>query len=368
MIRKTLLSISIILFLFIHSAQLSYAVRIKDVATVGGVRDNQLVGYGLIVGLNGTGDKKGTEFTIRSFTSMLTKMGIAVDPALVSVKNVAAVMVTANLPPFMKKGSHLDVTISSIGDASSLQGGTLLQTPLKGANQTVYAVAQGPVSLGGYIGGGGGDSVQKNHATVGRISGGAIVEREVDLEFNLRKDIKITLRQQDFTTAVRLAEIINDSLNEKLAYPEDSGTVVLTIPEEYQSRVVELVASIENLDIQVDAPAKVVLNERTGTVVMGENVRISTIAISHGNLTIQVKTQVKVSQPGPFSKGETIVVPEREVSVDEQKARLILLQSGVTVDEVVRALNSVGVTPRDLIAILQAIKVAGALHAELEII
>lgn len=345
-----------------------YAVRIKDIATVGGVRDNQLVGYGLIVGLNGTGDKKGTEFTIRSVASMLTKMGITVDPALISVKNVAAVMVTAKLPPFAKKGSHIDVIVSSIGDATSLQGGTLLLTPLKGANQNVYAVAQGPVSLGGYIGGGGGDSVQKNHATVGRISGGAIVEREVDMELNERKDITISLRHQDFSTAVRLAGAINNSLKMNLAFAEDSGTISLSIPEEYQKRVVELIASIENLDIAVDAPARIVLNERTGTVVMGENVRISTVAISHGNLTIQIKTQIQVSQPGAFSKGETVVVPQRDVSVEEQEARLMVLQAGITVDEVVRALNSVGVTPRDLIAILQAIKAAGALQADLEII
>ena len=345
-----------------------YAVRVKDIAMVGGVRDNQLVGYGLVIGLNGTGDKKGTEFTIRSVTSMLTKMGISIDPSLISVKNVAAVIVTAKLPPFARKGNKIDVIISSIGDATSLQGGTLLLSPLKGPNQVVYAVAQGPVSLGGYIGGGGGDTVQKNHATVGRIAGGAIVEREVEMSINDRKDVTISLRNQDFSTSVRLSEAINHSLQQKIAYPEDSGTVVMSIPSEYQNRAVELIAVVENLDVQVDAPAKVVLNERTGTVVMGENVRISTVAISHGSLTIQVKTQIEVSQPGAFSKGETVVVPQGDVSVEEPQARLMVLQSGVTVDEVVRALNSVGVTPRDLIAILQAIKVAGALQAELEII
>lgn len=365
------ISYTIVILLFILLSPLIapvHAVRIKDMATVGGVRDNQLIGYGLIVGLNGTGDKKGTEFTIRSVTSMLTKMGIAIDPSAVSVKNVAAVMVTAKLPPFAKKGSHIDVIVSSVGDATSLQGGTLLLAPLKGADQAVYAVAQGPISLGGYIGGSGGDSVQKNHATVGRIAGGAIVEREVELVLNDKKDITISLRQQDFSTSVRLADAINQSLKQKLATPENPGTVTLTVPTEYQERVVELIASIENLDIQVDAPARIVLNERTGTVVMGENVRISTVAISHGNLTIQVKTQIEVSQPGAFSKGETVVIPQQDVSVEEQQARLMVLQSGVTVDEVVRALNSVGITPRDLIAILQAIKAAGALQADLEII
>lgn len=366
-VQRVIITLSTLLIL-LSQVLPAYAVRIKDIATVGGIRDNQLIGYGLIVGLNGTGDKKGTDFTIRSVTSMLTKMGITIDPSLVSVKNVAAVIVTAKLPPFAKKGSQIDVIVSSIGDATSLQGGTLLLTPLKGANQGVYAVAQGPVSLGGYIGGSGGDSVQKNHATVGRISGGAIVEREVDMDINDRKEVTISLRQQDFSTAVRLAGIINRSLQQETAHPENPGTVVMAIPSEYQEKVVELIASIENLDIQVDMPAKVVLNERTGTVVMGENVRLSTVAISHGNLTIQIKSQVKVSQPGAFSKGETVIVPQSDVSVDEQQARLMVLQSGVTVEEVVRALNSVGVTPRDLIAILQAIKAAGALQAELEII
>ncbi len=344
------------------------AARVKDIATVGGVRDNQLMGYGLIIGLNGTGDKKGTEFTIRSVTSMLSKMGITIDPSVVSVKNVAAVMVTAKLPPFAKKGSRIDVTVSSIGDSTSLQGGTLLFTPLLGANQMVYAIAQGPVSLGGYVGGGGGDSVQKNHSTVGRIADGAIIEREVEMDLNSRNDLTLTLRNHDFSTAVRLADIVNQNLKQDIAHPRDAGTVVISVPPEYENKAIELIAAVENLEVRVDAPARIILNERTGTVVMGENVRISTVAISHGNLTIQVKTQLEVSQPGAFSKGQTVVVPQKDVSVDEQEARLMVLQSGVTVDEVVRALNSVGVTPRDLIAILQAIKAGGALQADLEII
>lgn len=360
-------SVITILLMLIISAPLE-AARVKDIASVGGVRDNQLMGYGLIIGLNGTGDKKGTEFTIRSVTAMLTRMGITIDPSAVSVKNVAAVMVTAKLPPFAKKGGRIDVIVSSIGDASSLQGGTLLFTPLKGANDMVYAIAQGPVSLGGYIGGGGGDSVQKNHATVGRIADGAIIEREVAMDLNVKKELTITLRNNDFSTAVRLAGVVNQNLKEGIAHARDAGTIVISIPQEYENRAVELIAAVENLDVRVDAPAKIILNERTGTVVMGENVRISTVAISHGNLTIQVKTQTDVSQPGPFSKGQTVVVPQKDVSVDEQEARLIVLQSGVTVDEVVRALNSVGVTPRDLIAILQAIKAGGALQADLEII
>ena len=365
--NKIITIIITILIVSILSAPLQ-AARVKDIANVGGVRDNQLMGYGLVIGLNGTGDKKGTEFTIRSVTSMLTKMGIAIDPSTVIVKNVAAVMVTAKLPPFVKKGSRIDVIVSSIGDSSSLQGGTLLFTPLKGANQMVYAVAQGPVSLGGYTGGGGGDSVQKNHSTVGRIADGAIIEKEVEMDLNNRKELTITLRNNDFSTAVRLADIVNNNLKQGIAHPQDAGSVIISIPPEYENKAVELIAAVENLDVRVDTPARIILNERTGTVVMGENVRISTVAISHGNLTIQVKTQLEVSQPGAFSKGETVVVPQSDVSVDEQEARLIVLQSGVTVDEVVRALNSVGVTPRDLIAILQAIKAAGALQADLEII
>jgi flagellar P-ring protein precursor FlgI len=320
------------------------------------------------VGLNGTGDKKGTEFTIRSMVSMLNKMGIVVDPALVSVKNVAAVMVTAKLPPFVKQGSRLDVVVSSIGDATSLQGGTLLLSPLKAPNQEVYAVAQGPLSLGGFTGGGGGDSVQKNHPTVGRIAGGAIVEREVGLDLNGRKDLVISLTEEDFSTSVRLAGAINETLKEQVATPLNPGVVHVSVPEVYANRVVEMVAAIENIQIIVDTPAKVVLNERTGTIVMGENVRISTVAISHGNLTIQVKTQLDVSQPPPFSKGETVVVPQRDVRVEEEESHLVVLKSGVSVEEMVRALNAVGITPRDLIAILQAIKAAGALQAELEII
>ncbi len=359
MISKIFIIIIAVSIIIIMSVPLQ-AARVKDIATVGGVRDNQLMGYGLIIGLNGTGDKKGTEFTIRSVTSMLTKMGITIDPSVVSVKNVAAVMVTAKLPPFAKKGSRIDVIVSSIGDSSSLQGGTLLFTPLKGANQMVYAIAQGPVSLGGYVGGAGGDSVQKNHSTVGRIADGAIIEREVEMDLNSRKDLAITLRNHDFSTAVRLADIVNQNLKQVIAQPKDAGTVVISIPQEYENKAIELIAAIENLDVKVDAPARIILNERTGTVVMGENVRISTVAISHGSLTIQVKTQLEVSQPEAFS--------QKDVSVDEQEARLMVLQSGVTVDEVVRALNSVGVTPRDLIAILQAIKAGGALQADLEII
>ena len=345
-----------------------FAARVKDIVTIEGVRDNQILGYGLVIGLNGTGDKQGTEFTIQSLATMLSKQGIVVNPQDVKVKNVAAVIVTATLPPFIKAGSKTDVLVSSIGDATSLQGGTLLMTPLKAPNQQIYAVAQGPVSIGGFLGGKGGDTIQKNHPTAGRIPGGALVEREVKVDLDSMELIALTLNSQDFTTALRLSKAINNFLGEEGAEPVSSATVNVRVPERFRGRIVELIASIETLDVRVDRNAKVVLNERTGTIVMGDDVRISTVAISHGNLTIQIRTEHQVSQPLPFSKGQTVVVPQREVTVEEGKSQLLLVDGGVSIGEVVRALNAIGVTPRDLIAILQAMKAAGALQAELEII
>jgi len=347
------------------------AVRIKDIAQVEGVRENSLIGYGLVIGLNGTGDKSGTTFTVQTLTSMLNKMGITVDPLLVKVKNVAAVMVTAKLPPFVKSGSRIDVVVSSLGDATSLQGGTLLLTPLRGPDQQVYAVAQGPISIGGFIGGKDGDSIQKNHPTAGRVAEGALVEKEVGFAFVNKDRLNILLRQQDFTTALRISRAINTQLGmEASATAVDSGTVTLQVPEEYKGRLVELLAAIEGVDVTVDLPARVVVNERTGTIVMGDQVKISDVAVSHGNLTIRVKTEYQVSQPPPFApKGsETVVVPQRQTEVKEEEAKILVLKGGTTIGEVVRGLNAIGVTPRDLIAILQAIKAAGALQAELEIL
>lgn len=348
----------------------AWAVRIKDIVTVEGVRENALVGYGLVIGLNGTGDKTGTTFTVQSLTSMLDKMGISVDPSAVKVKNVAAVMVTAKLPPFTRTGSRIDVLVSSLGDATSLQGGTLLMTPLKGSDQRVYAVGQGPVSIGGFIGGKEGDTVQKNHPTVGRISGGALVERTVDWPFQESDVITLLLRDQDFTTAMRISRTINATLAEEgIAQAVDSATVHVQVPDRYRGSIVELLAAIEGLEVQVDQSAKVVVNERTGTIVMGSHVRISEVAVSHGNLTIRVKTAFEVSQPPPLSsRGETVVVPQREATVSEDDAQIMLLEEGTTIGAVVRALNAIGVTPRDLIAILQAMKAAGALQAELEVL
>ncbi|MGD8835483.1 MAG: flagellar basal body P-ring protein FlgI, partial [Desulfobacteraceae bacterium] len=334
-----------------------------------GVRDNQLVGYGLIVGLDGTGDGKKSLFTVQSMVSMLEKMGISVNAGDIAVSNVAAVMVTAELPPFAKAGGRIDVLVNSIGDAKNLQGGTLLMTPLKAANGDVYAVAQGPVNTGGFSASGSGGSVQKNFPTVGRVIGGALVEREVNIHLNSRKNLTLSLRQPDFTTVTRMTEAINALFYDRIAAAQDAGTVQLKVPMAYLGNIVGLVAKIENLDVEPDITARVVINERTGTVVMGESVRISTIAIAHGNLSIVIKESAQVSQPPPFSEnGETVVTPDTDINVQEEENQLVLMPSGVSIGEVVKALNALGVSPRDLIAIFQAIKAAGALQAELEVI
>jgi flagellar P-ring protein precursor FlgI len=344
---------------------LAFGVRLKDITRLNGVRSNQLIGYGLVVGLNGTGDKQGTEFTIQSLANMLLKMGIQVDPNQVKVKNVGAVVVTAELPPFISPGMKVDVIVSSIGDAKSLQGGMLLLTPLKGVDGMVYALAQGPVSLGGFSASAGGEKAEKNHATAGRIPEGAIVERGVPIPMEIRQHLEFDLRIPDFTTAVSLADSINERVKKKVAHTNSARAITVDVPLEYQERVADFLAMIENVETQVDVPARVVMNERTGTVVMGENVRISTVAVSHGGLSVVIKEEHKVSQPQPFSQGKTVVVPEKELAVEEKEARLMVLPKSVSLGEVVKALNVVGVTPRDLIAILQAMKEAGALNADL---
>lgn len=359
-----------LLFLMIVGADLAQAARIKDIANIRGVRQNQLFGYGLVVGLDGTGDGNKSLFTVQSLASMLERMGVTIDPDELKVKNVAAVMITANLPPFARAGSRIDVLVSSIGDAKNLQGGTLLLTPLKGADGKVYAVAQGPVSTGGFsYGKGTGTGVQKNFPTVGRIVGGALIEREIANNFNQREQLTLALHAPDFTTATRVAHAINAAFGDIVATAPDAGTIKVKVPDLYRGRSVELVALIENLGVTPDMVSKVIINERTGTVIMGENVRIATIAIAHGNLSIQVNKRDNVSQPLPFSRGgETVVTSDREMVVEEGRNPLFLVESGVSIGEVVRALNALGVSPRDLIAIFQALKAAGALQAELQII
>lgn len=351
------------------------ASRIKDVASIEGVRENQLIGYGLVTGLRTTGDSVvGAPFTIQSLVSMLNKMGVnlTVDPKQITAKNVAAVIVTAKLPPFAKPGTPIDVVLSSIGDAKSLQGGTLLLTPLKAPDGKVYAVAQGPVTLGGFLGGKPGDTTSKNHTTAGRIPNGALVEREVNLDMGSWEVVSIALNQPDFTTALRVAEAVDGVFGTETATPVNAGVVRVAVPGDYQGRLVSYLAAIESLEVQVDQRARVVVNERTGTVVMGGQVRISMVAVAHGNLTIQVKTKLNVSQPqAPLvgnAAGQTVVTPEVETKVEEEPSRLILLEQSVTLGDVVRGLNSVGVSPRDLVAILQALKAAGALQADLEVI
>ena len=346
-----------------------HASRIKDIAGFRGVRSNQLVGYGLVVGLAGSGDSDSTIFTLQSISSMLEKMGVTVKPEDIKVKNVAAVMVTADLPPFARMGSRLDALVNSIGDSKALQGGTLLMTPLKGADGQVYAVGQGAVSTGGFtVGANTGDKVQKNFTTVGRIVQGALVEKEIPFNLNQKDTLTLALHQPDFTTATRMAEAINAGLVENAAFPQDSGTVQIAVPPKYLGNIAQLIASIEVLNVTPDNISRVVINERTGTVVMGENVRISTVAIAHGNLSVEIKTSFNVSQPMPFSEtGRTAVTPDTQTSVKEGRAPIYVVPSGVSIGEVVKALNALGVSPRDLISIFQALKAAGALQADLEI-
>jgi flagellar P-ring protein precursor FlgI len=346
------------------------AARIKDLASIKGIRTNQLTGYGLVVGLDGTGDKSGTEFTIQSLVNMLERMGINVDKKDVRVKNVAAVVVTAKLPPFARIGSKMDVVVSSIGDATSLVGGTLLFTSLRGADEKVYALAQGPISVGGVgAGGASGSSVTKNHLLAARIAGGATIEREVAFSLNGKKDLTLMLLNPDFTTALRVSETINAAMGEAVSKALDSGTLELNIPETYREDISRFLANVEGLEVDPDTVAKIVVNEKTGTVVIGQNVRISTVAVSHGNLSIIINETQNVSQPRPFTEtGRTVVTPESDIEVRESDNQLMVVDGGATIGELVRALNAIGVTPRDLISIFQSIKAAGALQAELEII
>lgn len=345
------------------------AARIKDIANIKGVRSNQLVGYGLVIGLNGTGDKD-AQITVRSISEMLEKMGLTVSPDDIKADNVASVIVTAKLPPFSKAGSRIDVLVSSIGGAANLQGGTLLFTPLKGADKKIYAIAQGPVSTGGFtVGGKSGGGIQKNFPTVGRVAGGAFIEREIQSDFANKSQLVLSLHNPDFTTASRMVAAINKALAADYAKNPDSGTIEVTVPPEYDGNIVGLVTVVENIGVTPDMYARVVINERTGTVVMGADVRLSTIAIAHGNLSIQIRESSNVSQPTAFSRGgQTVVAPESDITVSEGRAPIFVVESGVSIGEVVRALNALGVTPRDLINIFQAIKAAGALQAELEVI
>jgi flagellar P-ring protein precursor FlgI len=342
--------------------------RIKDIADFEGVRENQLVGYGIVVGLNGTGDdlKKKAVFTRESLIGMLERLGVNARDEDLETKNVAAVMVTASLPPFSRQGSEIDVTVSALGDANSLQGGTLLVTPMIGADGEVYAVAQGQITIGGFSAAGAAESVLRGVPTSGRIARGAIVEREVPFDLAALQTVNIALRNPDFTTARRIADAVNTQLGRDVAYPLDSGTVVLNVAAGGGDPAA-LLTDVESLLIDPDLPARVVIDENTGVIVMGDTVRISKVAVAQGNLTIRVTETPQVSQPNPFSNtGVTVVVPRTNVEVQEDADRkLAVVDPGVTLEELVAGLNSLGVSPRDMISILQTIKTAGALQAEL---
>ncbi len=346
-----------------------HAERIKDIAAFSGVRENELIGYGIVVGLNGTGDKDGT-YIFQPFANMLTRMGVSINPADVKgkTKNIAAVIVTAKLPTMVRPGSKVDVQVSSIGDAKSLQGGTLLMTPLVGPDNNTYAVAQGAVSIGGFVAGGAGAQAIKNHPNVGTIPNGAIVEREVPVQLNGKNRLDLLLMAQDITTAKRVTEKINGRLGGAFAQAEGPSVVSIAVPDSFANRVVELMSVIELINVDVDMPARVVINERTGTIVVGENVVISPVALAHGGLTVEIKTEYQVSQPSPLAPpgAETVVVPQKEVKAEEKRATLTEVK-GATIGQLVKALNALGVTPKDMVAILQAIKTAGSLKAELVI-
>jgi len=353
-------------------ARVASAARIKDIASVEGVRGNQLTGYGVVVGLNGTGDGQQSIFTVQSILSMLRRRGVtvSVDPRQVRVKNAAAVVVTATLPPFSRSGNRVDVQISSIGDAESLQGGTLVMTPLFGGDQQVYAVAQGGVSLGGgFSASAPGASATSGHPTVGVVTNGALVEREVPVELGADGTVRLSLHEADFTTAMRMAGVVNEFLGTGAASALDPATVEVRLePQASHKQVVALLAGIERLNVVPDRRARVIINERTGTVIMGEDVRIAPVGIAHGSLQVTVKVDFGVSQPAPFSQGQTVVVPDSTVQVKEGDVeRLSLFKGGVSLRELVGGLNALGITPQDLMAVLEAIKSAGALDADLEI-
>ena len=371
---RSLAVLSVLLtFLFVGVMQSSAAAaapsRIKDVADFEGVRDNMLVGYGLVVGLNGTGDTlRNSAFTQESLTAMLDRLGVATRGGKLNTKNVAAVMVTATLPPFARQGSRVDVAVSALGDAKSLNGGVLLVTPLMGADGEIYAVAQGALTTGGFEASGQAEKVTRGVPTSGRIPSGAIVEREIEFELAQLQNITLALRNPDFTTATRIAAAINRWAKTASAKATDPATVVLSVPAGYQDRIASLMSDVEQLKIDPDQPARILVDETKGIIVIGENVRISTVAVAQGNLTVRVTETPQVSQPAPLSNGQTVVTPQSNVQVDDQNGRRMAVLSGaVTLQDLVDGLNTMGVGPRDMIGIIQAIKAAGALQAEIEV-
>src|SRR5262245_19688412 len=344
------------------------ASRIKDLANVEGVRQNQLIGYGLVVGLNGTGDTiNNSPFTRQSLQAMLERLGVNIRGQTLRTGNVAAVMVTSNLPAFSTQGTRIDVTVSALGDAKSLQGGTLLVTPLLGADGNVYAVAQGSLAIGGFQAEGDAAKIVRGVPTVGRISNGAIIEREIEFALNRLNQLRLALRNADFTTAKRIAAAVNDYIGMPTAEPLDPSTVQIAVPSRFQGNVVALLTEIEQLQVEPDLAAKVVIDERSGIIVMGRDVRVSTVAVAQGNLTVTISEAAQVSQPAPFSRGRTVVTPRTRIGVAEDGKKLAVVQEGVSLQQLVDGLNALGIGPRDLIAILQAIKAAGAIQADIEV-
>jgi flagellar P-ring protein precursor FlgI len=348
--------------------RVSATSRIKDLANIEGVRQNQLIGYGLVVGLNGTGDTlNNIPFTKQSLQAMLERLGVNIRGATIRTGNVAAVMVTSNLPAFGTQGSRIDVTVSALGDSKSLQGGTLLVTPLLGADGNVYAVAQGSVAINGFQAEGEAAKIVRGVPTVGRIANGAIIEREIDFARNRLNQVRLALRNADFTTAKRIAAAINDFIGISTAEPLDSSTVQVNVPKQYAGNVVSLLTEIEQLQIEPDLPAKIVIDERSGINVMGRDVRVSTVAVAQGNLTVTISETPQVSQPAPFSRGRTVTVPRTKIGVQEDGKKFAVVHEGVSLQQLVDGLNALGIGPRDLIAILQAVKAAGAIQAEIEV-
>lgn len=366
---RRLVSAALLLLVAGTSAAAAAASRIKDIADFGGVRSNMLVGYGLVVGLNGTGDSlRNALFTQESLVAMLERLGVSTRGTNLNTKNVAAVMVTATLPPFARQGSRIDVSVSALGDAKSLLGGTLLVTPLLGADGEAYAVAQGALSVGGFEAKGDAASVTRGVPTAARIPGGGLVEREVDFALDQLGQVRLALRNPDFTTAERIAAAINGRLGGGSARATDPSTVTLPVPRSYSGRVAQLLSEIEQLPVEPDMPARILIDERSGIIVMGENVRISQVAVAQANLTVRVTEEPQVSQPNPLGQGDTVAVPRTRIEVDDQShRRMVALPPAATLKDLVDGLNALGVGPRDMIGIIQAIKAAGALQAEIEV-
>jgi flagellar P-ring protein precursor FlgI len=353
---------------FSATAPEQHGVRLKDLVSIEGVRSNQLIGYGLVVGLNGTGDRQQTQFSVQSLTNLLQRMGVSVVPGLITVKNTAAVMVTATLPPYAQPGTLLDAEVAAIGDASNLQGGLLVLTTLRGINGQVYASVQGPVITGGFLAGRASNSQSVNHPTAARIPNGVSVERLAP-SAPLGSVIKLQLKQADFTTSARISEAVNRRFpGNAIAHADNSALVSVSVPHEYANQATEFVAQLERLVVEPDYAARVVINEKTGTVILGGQVRIAPVAIMHGNLTVEIQTKLIPVPNGPFSSAPGTVAPETTVTAKDEKSRNVLLQEGATVEELVKALASIGSTVRDVIAILEGLRAAGALDAELEVI